>query len=546
MNFFNRFKLLCLFLVVAIFFSAGVVVAQDNSNVRIDDKEGYTRVVFEWPSRTDYNIEKKQDQVIFSFDREADIDPSAVNKESFRNVSAVSVKGDNITVNIAEGSTIRNFRIGNKIILDVYDGTGVAKKVTAKAEEEVKEPTEKLDDVQSKKVDKPVEKEIASSSSLMERIRKFRGDDIEEQSVSSGADDGDNKEKKIPTTPRSISGDQPHVIIISSTEAVGIAAFERADHIWLVFNRPLKSPPVFSGPDKDRFNNIQAIDLENGVAYRFKKPENYYFYGEGGGLLWRFVMTPNPRDEKSLQPVITDKRNLSWPINNIAKEIEITDPMIGDTITVATVTDSSSFTIDRRDYVDLTVFPSYIGLAYAPISDNITGQKTATDYVIARDGGLAISPQSDTASLVIKDDIEKEVAAFDAEDNPDNIRRIYDFERWKMGGVRSLEKNRQILMNDLVNKQGARKAEDLITLAKLNIANDRGQEALGLLRVAALELPGINENPEFISLNGAAASLAARYDIAVENLFLPALQDYEEIKLLEGFCFGRSRRLASG
>jgi hypothetical protein len=98
------------------------------------------------------------------------------------------------------------------------------------------------------------------------------------------------------------------------------------------------------------------------------------------------------------------------------------------------------------------------------------------------------------ASAELKDDIQKENEFFDLAANPSTLSRLYDFNSWEMGGQNALERNRRILMRDVGTNVGADKVEDLLTLAKLNIANDRGQEALGIMRVAAQELPGIDED----------------------------------------------------
>jgi len=511
----KSFKLLFIFLLTLFFMVGNGASAQDKVEVRADDKDDYTRLVFEWPAKTSYQINNTNDVLTVTFDGMGVADVTGVNNGSFKNIGSIGTEENNgslvAKINLASNSNVRAFNIGRKIFFDISGGQGEASNaamptVSAQANATSSNDTDNNGDVPT-----------PDQSAL--------------ETTTSNTNDTAIGEREI-------AGNQPHVIVVSSTESVGMAAFERANHLWLVFDKELKTAPAVSGPNQEQFNNIEKIDLNNGVAYRFAKPFNNYFYGEGGGLLWRFVLTPNPRNAKSMQPVITEDAALSWPLNGVARELEVPDPVVGDVIKVVTVNDASEFSVDRRDYVDFTVLPSYIGLAYVPKSDNVTAQASQSKdaYVINKPGGLAISPVGDTASAILRDDIEREAAVFDAEDNPDNIKRIYDFDRWKMGGINALDKNRQILMNDLVNKSGARKAEDLITLAKLNIANDRGPEALGLLRVAALELPGIDENPEFMSLKGAAASLSARYDVAVENLFLPSLQTYDEINYWKAFA----------
>ena len=49
---------------------------------------------------------------------------------------------------------------------------------------------------------------------------------------------------------------------------------------------------------------FERIELQGGVAFRTKLPpgaENMNIYGEGGGLVWRIIVTPNPRDVEATE-----------------------------------------------------------------------------------------------------------------------------------------------------------------------------------------------------------------------------------------------------
>ena len=66
-------------------------------------------------------------------------------------------------------------------------------------------------------------------------------------------------------------------------------------------------------------------------------------------------------------------------------------------------------------------------------------------------------------------------------------------------------------------------------MAKMNMANDRGQEAVGLLNFAENEMPDIVESPEFMALRGAAEALAGKFEMAFADLSAPVLKDYGEL-----------------
>ncbi len=482
---------------------------QDNVEVRGSDHDGYSRLVIEWPNSVSFNTQKISNQIVINFEKPATINLDDINQKTLRNIGSISASdNENLTlnINIADNAKYRDFKIGKRIMVDVYDSEG-----------------------QPDQTSKPITTSAKNTPSAIKTTTQPPSNEDLETATSTNAQS--NNEPQI-------TGQQPHLITISSTQSIGMAAFERAGFLWLVLDRgDLKTAPLLSGPNKEDFSTLEKIDIgNNGVAYRMAKPQGYYFYGEGGGILWRLVMSPNPRNSKSILPIVTPQSNILWPITNAAKLIEFEDPIVGDMITVATVTQSSDFAGAARQYVEFETFQSPIGLAFAPRADNITAQKNREGILISKPNGLAVSPMRDTAGATIKDDIAREEEVFDAQDNPNLINTIYDFDRWKMGGITALDNNRRVLMSDLGDKKGAAKAEDLITLAKLNIANDRGPEALGLLRVAANELPGIDESPEFISLRAAASTLSARYEEALEDFQTPSLTKYDETNYWKAYA----------
>jgi predicted negative regulator of RcsB-dependent stress response len=504
MNFYRYISALIVLLSAAYVLTTSAALAQVNVNLRSGSHDEYSRLVFDWPEAAGYNISKSGSQLSLSFDKKANIDLKAVNQENLKNIGTVNVisgvgKNLDVTIQIKAGSKFRHFKIGNRVIIDVYNASGTIQK-TASTKRHVREPSVAAPTQQTLETaisDKPVEENIPK-----------------------------------------LTGIEPHVITLTSTQSVGLAVFERAGFLWLVFDKPnLKTTPVVAGPQREKLPKLEKIDIPNATAYRMPKPEGYYFYGEGGGLLWRIVMTPNPRRTSPLSPLV-EKLNphaikggkLNWPFVSARRVISFTDPLVGDEITVVTTEGSEDFSGPARQYVELDVLSSVIGLAFVAKADGVTATKVHKGVDITRaPQGLALSAKEETALAVLKDDIQKEQKFFSEEEKTERLSRIYVFDRWEMGGVKALDGNRRILMRGIGSKKGSAKVEDILTLAKLNLANNRGPEALGLLTVGAQELPGIDENPEFLALRGAAKALSSKFDDALEDFSEPSLKQYTEI-----------------
>jgi predicted negative regulator of RcsB-dependent stress response len=509
MNFYRYISALLLLFGTTYVLMASAAFAQVNVNLRSGDHNEYSRLVFDWPEAANYTALKSGSLLSLSFGKSALLDLSAVNQENLKNIGTVNVTskaGDKLAVSIQikSESKFRHFKIGNRVVIDVYNAAGSIKKSAT-----IKVPSSPE---KTSKISAPPQRGLKTA--------------IYDKPVESGG--GIKK----------LSGMEPHVITLTSTQAVGLSAFERSGFFWLVFDRPnLKTVPVIAGPQKEAFPKLEKIKVPSATVYRMVKPEGYNFYGEGGGLLWRVVMTPNPRRTAPTLPIV-EKLNpqeirggtLNWPFLSTRKIITLTDPLIGDEITVVTTEGAESFSGPARQYVDLNTLPSVVGLAFIAKTDGIVTTKAPKGVNITSPQGLALSAKEDTALAVLKDDIEKEEDFFDDEEKTERLSRIYDFDRWEMGGLKALEGNSQILMRGMSSKKGAARVEDILTLAKLNLASNRGPEALGLLTLAAQELPGIDENPEFLALRGAAKALSGKLDSGFEDLSDPSLKQYTEIK----------------
>ena len=531
---------LLVFATVSLLVGMGGVAYADMAKIRGGDHEGYSRLVIEWPSRVDYNVEQSGQSLTLSFQQSGEIDVAAVNAQGLRNIGAVNVLSApaqplTLQINKGAGAKFRDFRIGKRIVIDVYDG---GENISAAARQ-AREPR-----TSNAKTNKTKTSDVKETS------------DIGEGAVPPPSDSVLNAGNQQDLT---LDGLQPHVITISSTNNVGLGVFQRAGYLWVVMDDPqMRVRPVVSGPQKDKLPAFEEVQMGSGKAYRLEMPEEmfgkmtgadidkYKIYGEGGGLLWRIILTPNPRRTKAVKPEIKETgvagaqgNDLLWPLQNVRRVVSVIDPLVGDEIQIATVEDSSQYAGAPRYFVELDTLPSAIGMAVVTKADDVRIARSPEGVVMTRPGGLAVSPKGDFAALALKDDVQQEEEVLSEEEKQKRLSRIFDFTRWEMGGVKALEENRRVIMVGMGPKKGHQKVEDLITLAKLNVANNRGPEALGLLRVAMVELPGIEEGAEYIALRGAAGALSGQADLAIEDLAAPSIQQYDEVGYWKAYALAQ-------
>ncbi len=488
--------------------------AQDSVKVRTGTHPDYSRLVFDWTLSVPYTVTRAgTDTVEISFQKAAEMNAGGVNSVTapgIRGVEKISASGENlkVRVKIPEGAAYRHFLVGDRVVLDVFGKTGAAATPAppapvAKASE-VKKPEAKPETppVPAMPAPEVAEKKAEPVMTVVETAIQ----------------------KTI----------QPHVITVSSTQAIGLAAFVRNDRLWIVADRgDIAVPPQIAGPQAGLFGPFESMKIDGGVAYHTTMPEGVNVVGEGGGLVWKLIVSTLPRDAVPSSPERNFDRGqeirggtLLWPLQRVTKTLAITDPDIGDKIIVATVDQSDQFAGAARDFVDFATLSSPVGIAIVPKADDLQAEPQGMGLRVTRPGGLALSRMRDVNQKLI----EKQVSG-QQDQKPDavHIRRIYDFDRWMMGGLQALRENQHVLLAGMSEKDKTGRVQDLLMMAKMNMANDRGQEAVGLLNFAESEMPEIAQSPEFLALRGGAEALAGKFQLAFEDLSVPALKDYNEL-----------------
>lgn len=505
--------------------------AEDEIMVRTGVHPSYVRVVFDWPTVPVYSVEAGNGAVTIRFDRPANADISSLldrDTPNIRGADIVSKPGEPlaISIKIPSGGTHRAFVAGERVVLDIYNSdqsdipplaavkesrsVPASESAKPKAGAEKPEPPKPVTPKQEGKLE-PVPPASA------QQVTPVEGQPLEALKL------------------------EPHTITITSTRALGVAAYRRGGALWIVVNDPqLKADPLLEGPQKDSFAAMQRHSIDGGIAYRLPLPENTYVYAEGGGLIWKFVITPMNRETK---PVLAERRfgegdllrggTLLWPFKGERRVLDVPDPGVGDVVMVLAINAAGQAASAPQEFVELETLPSIVGLALVPRVDDLEVKSIAEGVIVTRPAGLVLSRPSEKPAA---DEQEKtDAAPADKKPDPVEVTRIYNFKTWEMGGKETLNENQRILYSEMNKTDESARVENILTLAKLNLANDRGPEALGFLRLAGEELEGIDKNPEFIALRGAAASLSQKNDEAILDLLDKTLDPYTEVNYWRAF-----------
>tara|TARA_R110000764_G_scaffold45730_24_gene102799 strand:- start:7653 stop:9800 length:2148 start_codon:yes stop_codon:yes gene_type:complete len=255
------------------------------------------------------------------------------------------------------------------------------------------------------------------------------------------------------------------------------------------------------------------------------------------------LLSETPRKLKSNWPVrdvdghdLRGGGSMKWTLPKVSHILKFTDPFLGDTIHAAVVEQADSYSGVYKSYVDFTVLDSIIGMAYVPKSGNIEAQYDEEGISLSREGGLALMPPSDVLSFELRDSAHSTPQQDQSGEATKIVSRIFKFDQWRLGGRETLRQNQEVMMQGLYERNTQGRAQDLIGLAKLEISNARGAEAVGYLKLAGQEYRPFRESPEYLALLGAAYALNNQFDIAFRVLMVPQLDDFDEIKYWRAYA----------
>ena len=379
--------------------------AEQKVSVRSGEHDGYTRIVLDGTATQGYAAKESTGSLTLTFKSAADFSVAAPAPETLARVSGFAVTPTVITLTYPKGQTIRHFMIGTRLIVDIKGA----------ATQPVKKPVKEPNKEEPKDADKVVPPAPEVKPPVAEPVKQTPKPETSPQPEAKPADKIETKTDTTPPSPAPTETVAPasfdaHMISITATQATGLAVFERSGTLWLVVDK--EDYPVYpqiAGPQKDKFPPFNRVTTKGGTAFTLKLPPGLQVYGEGGGLVWKVILTPTTRKvqpvdfTRSFDQVQKPGGVLLWPATDSRVVLDLTDPEIGDTLKVVPVLSSRSFTGAEQDFVEFDSQKSAVGLAVLPKVDGLEvtrGEKGVT--ITLPPNGLAISAETDMSTLKLK------------------------------------------------------------------------------------------------------------------------------------------------
>lgn len=553
--------------------------AQEAPSVRGKDRDGYSRVIFDMGAQPSYEIDDSQSgkyKLSFKTSAEVKVDLKASDLKNIMAYEILSKDPFSITFVIPKSSKARAFVSGARVFFDVYNPANPEDLIVAEKKPEEPQAAAEKTAEDTGGEEKAADEQVAEVESTEERPKEDRPADVIAEDAKAKAvppafvlvpEDLERKKREAEAAKMAVLAEakaidkkkdihnqfleeaidqNQHVISVSATSVINMAMYESFGTLWFVMDDDsFHLKPSLNSSAPYLFEDFKKIDLSSGAMYSTPKPRGFKAKGNGGGLLWRLILSDDIKEETGVEPIRIGassgggarKGHIIWPLEDVAGIIKLRDSATGKDLHVVMVGNSSQFYGQERSFIDFDVLKSFAGLAIRAKVDDLRVEQVEEGIKIYRDGGLSIMPNS-LLSLAIGEnekntlvDLGHGQSSHSREKGPS----IFQFSAWQKSSLEELNQNKNAILAALGGKKKAEQVEDLMVLGKMHLAYGRGAEALGFLEYARQLFPEILRTPEFRALRGVARAFMWKSMIAYEDLSLPALEDYNEIKYWKAF-----------
>lgn len=529
--------------------------------VRLGEHKGFDRLVFDWHGLVGYKIVREEGRATIHFATSANIDLSRFERDPPRYAPKAkaekSASGATVTFELAPGVQVRDFRDGPRVALDFlapanereaarklgHNGETAKKAEAAKSAEKAVTalaPTAKAGAEQDKATEAPVMIRVEHPS---EPLATGASPDKAMPAKTASAKESPAPAAAPKQVASKLTGGAPADVIpveysahpegaslrFTFTDQTGLAVFRRADHLWIVFDRPsvLDFAKLPASGDGKSFESVEQLPHLRGTVMRLKVP-----YGIGATIkkqdfswivsLATLVDRPDVPIAILPQPNSAIGPRVNLPIEGASYPLEIADPDVGDKLVVVPVAQPGWGIFQNRTYVEFRLLDSAQGIVVEPKVDGIivTAQKAGVDILGERGLALSSAPESPSAGLAFG--------------NAETTPSVFNLAAWRGGESERPIKRKQALQLKLAAATPKTRNRIRLELARFYFAEGLAPEAEGLIGLVSKEQPAFLKTPEIEIMRGALATLRRDYKSAMSYLGIPQFATTPEAALWRG------------
>jgi len=532
--------------------TASADASADLLDVRVGRHPTFYRLVFDWPTRTDYALEGDQGSQTIAFQSPARIDATGLSRrlpEGVRIRQAATNPLD-VVIETSPARQLRHFRSGNKVVVDIMGAQRAPASETAQSRSA--SPAEPRDEaVAVAAPDAPVapaqqNEQPDSQTGTSTQPAASTGEVLDPNSpealaraAAAGQDNGGGT-GGVPQERTSI-GEMPVTVEQTTTELTlgfpfgqpgGAAVWSRAGFLWMAFDvRANLDLETVRQEASQIIGVIEQIDSPYATVLRMTIPDGVGLYttrtevGDWRVTLQQGTMQPVEKLGPSIELDDQTRARLIVPIEDVGPIVPIDDPEVGDTLRVVTTTQSGYGIEVALNYPEFEVLPSVQGVVVAPMNESVqvAGRDDGQAVIVTAADGLNISPEG--ARLLAS------ATGVRASTGDGREGLIFDLDTWRRGGLDDFNDAIRELRGNIAESGDEHRNKARLELAQYYLANGLGPEANAVVSTMEGDDPLIAQKLQFRALKAAVKFLYRDYAEAERLLEDERLRAIPEMQL---------------
>jgi tetratricopeptide (TPR) repeat protein len=324
-----------------------------------------------------------------------------------------------------------------------------------------------------------------------------------------------------------------------------VAAFRRGEAIWILFDSHARIDLAGLARVGRRHQDIQKVTGDGVTGVRIPATPDTLVTAKAEGATWTFTLADHA-DALEAPAAVTrtagpdgaQRLSVDFGREGVVRWVE--DPAVGDKFAAALLNGPVKGVDTRRATLEAAVLPAAQGAVIEPRADGVGAAFENNKLIVTRGAGLIAS----AAPPPPAQGAPAPVAAASAPAPASDV--LLDLAAWGGGS-----KQRAIEVLDGLERTAAQegvgegaRADARMALAKFLLANELASEALGALRVAAVNQPLLDSDPRFKLMRAAASLMLGRVRDAQVDLSAGVLADDPSAALWRGYAAALSENWA--
>lgn len=318
-------------------------------------------------------------------------------------------------------------------------------------------------------------------------------------------------------------------------EDVAIAAFERDELFWLIFERKVDfdiAELEAAAPEIIKIHDVRVID--NSTTIRLKlDPRLLTNIGSSNADWILSIGELVLMDTKVLKLARKYKQNghaiVQVNMDKLGKVHWFTDEKMGDRIAVVTAMGPARGLLKTHNFVEFAALPTVHGLTFRAVADDINVVANFDQVVVSSRQGLSLTVgqnYSNQLDVLSNGDIKRPSAI--------------EFRDLEKDRTKFMAQRRQL--NELIDNSVDEKEQSIYRLEMIEflLSYQMANEALGMLAFERFKAPISANTARFKSLEGAAFAIAGKYKKAINSLSAVAIRNNRTATLFRAFALSKT------